>query len=102
MLARVLATEPDVLLLDEPTSDLDPAAAHEVMALLHARAQAGAAVVVVLHALDLALRHADRMVVLQSGRIVADAAPEAALPAAAAAFGLPFGVDPAPRLLPPT
>jgi iron complex transport system ATP-binding protein len=101
MLARVLATEADVLLLDEPTADLDPAAAHAIMALLAALAREGATVVVVLHALDLALRHAGRLVVLDRGRIVADAAPAVALPVAAAVFGLPWGVDPTPRLLPP-
>lgn len=101
MLARALATEPEVLLLDEPTSDLDPRAAHEVVALLAAQARAGRAVVAVLHQLDLALRHAGRVVVLRDGRIAADAPPGAALPAAAAAFGLPWGVDPLPRLLPP-
>lgn len=106
MLARVLAGEPEVLLLDEPTADLDPAAAHEIMALLHRLTRAGRTAVVVLHALDLALRHADRMVVLAAApegpsRIVADAAPRVALPAAAAAFGLPWGRDPEPRLLAP-
>lgn len=101
MLARALATEPETLLLDEPTADLDPAAAHEIMALLQGLARAGRCVVVVLHALDLAVRYADRMVVLNQGRIVADAAPADALPAAAAAFGLPYGLDPMPRLLPP-
>jgi iron complex transport system ATP-binding protein len=103
MLARAFATEPEVFLLDEPTADLDPAAAHEVMALLRETAHRapGRSVLVVLHALDLALRHADRMLVLQAGRIVADAAPAEALPHAAAAFGLPFGSDPSARLLPP-
>lgn len=101
MLARAFATEPEAFLLDEPTADLDPAAAHECMALLARAARDGRTVVVVLHALDLALRYASRMVVLQAGRIVADAVPGDALPAAAAAFGLPWGVDPIPRLLPP-
>jgi iron complex transport system ATP-binding protein len=101
MLARVLATEAQVLLLDEPTADLDPAAAHAIMVLLRRIANQGGCVLVVLHALDLALRYADRVVVLQAGRIVADASPDAALAAAAAAFGLPWGVDPSPRLLPP-
>ena len=101
MLARALATEPAVLLLDEPTADLDPAAAHAMMALLHRFAAAGGSVVAVLHALDLALHHADRLLVLDGGRITADAAPGDALAAAAAAFGLPYGRDPNLRLLPP-
>ncbi len=103
MLARAFATEPEVFLLDEPTADLDPAAAHEVMTLLRdtAHAAPGRSVLVVMHALELAMRYADRMLVLQAGRIVADATPAEALPQAAAAFGLPFGADPAPRLLPP-
>ena len=57
--------------------------------------------VAVLHDLALALHHATRMAVMQDGRIIADAAPEAALPAAAAAFGLAFGVSARPGLLPP-
>ncbi len=101
MLARALATAPAVLLLDEPTADLDPAAAHDIMALLARFAAAGGSVVAVLHALDLCVRYATRMVVLDHGRILADAAPLDALPAAAAAFGLPFGQDTMPRLLPP-
>ncbi|MGA3403262.1 MAG: ATP-binding cassette domain-containing protein [Acetobacteraceae bacterium] len=101
MLARAFATEPDVFLLDEPTADLDPAAAHSVMRLLRDTAEAGRAVVVVQHAIDLAIRFAHRVVVLQSGRMTADLPVRDALPAAAAAFGLPFGLDSEPRLLPP-
>jgi iron complex transport system ATP-binding protein len=101
MLARVFATGPETFLLDEPTADLDPAAAHEILALLQARARAGRTVVVVLHALDLALHWADRLVVLAGGRVVADGTPASVLPAAAAAFGLPWGIDPSPRLLAP-
>jgi ABC-type cobalamin/Fe3+-siderophores transport system ATPase subunit len=101
MLARAFATEPDVLLLDEPTADLDPAAAHEIMRLLRSTADSGRAVVAVLHAFELAVRYAHRVVVLQAGRILADLPADQALPAAAAAFGLAYGSDPAPRLLMP-
>lgn len=100
MLARAFATEPDLFLLDEPTADLDPAAAQAIMGLLRDTAEAGRAVVIVQHAVDLAIRYAHRMVVLKSGRIAADLPAREALPAAAAAFGLPFGLDPEPRLLP--
>jgi iron complex transport system ATP-binding protein len=101
MLARAFATEPDVFLLDEPIADLDPAASHAIMRLLRATADAGHTVIVVLHALDLALRYAHRAVVLAGGRVTADLPAIEALPAAAAAFGLKFGPDPEPRLLPP-
>ena len=101
MLARVFATEPEVFLLDEPTADLDPAASHAIMRLLRATAEAGRAVVVVLHALELATRYAHRVVVLADGRLIADLPADQALPAVAATFGLRFGADPAPRLLPP-
>jgi len=71
------------------------------MALLRHTVAEGRTVVVVLHAIELALRYADRVVVLSGGRIVADQPASRALPAVAAAFGLPYGSDPAPRLLPP-
>jgi len=101
MLARAFATEPEVFLLDEPTADLDPAASHAIMRLLRDATEAGRSVLVVLHAVDLALRYAHRLVVLSAGRITVDLPADQALPAVAAAFGLPFGVDPSPRLLPP-
>jgi iron complex transport system ATP-binding protein len=101
MLARTFATEPEALLLDEPTADLDPASSHAIMRLLRDTAVAGRTVVVVLHAFDLAQRYAHRVVVLAAGRITADLPASEALPAAAAAFGLPFGSDPTQRLLPP-
>ena len=101
MLARAFATEPDVFLLDEPTADLDPAAAHAIMGLLRSTADDGRTVVVVLHAVDLALHYAHRVAVLAGGRVTADLPAANALPAAAAAFGLRFGPDPEPRLLAP-
>lgn len=101
MLARVFATEPRVMLLDEPTADLDPRAAFAIMELLQETAASGRTIVVVLHAIDLALRYAGRLVVLDRGRITADGPPLETLPAAAAAFGLRFGQDSLPHLLPP-
>jgi len=101
MLARALATSPRCLLLDEPVADLDPAAAHQIMALLARFAAGGGSVVAVLHALDLCTRYATRMVVLADGHICADTTPHEAMPHAARAFGLDVGIDTMPRLLPP-
>ena len=79
LLARALATEARALLADEPTAGLDPEAQLMVMERLKARAAAGQAVLVSLHDLALAARFADRVVVLDDSRVVADAAPLAAL-----------------------
>jgi len=79
LLARALAADARALLADEPTAGLDPEAQLMVLERLRARAAAGQAVLVSLHDLALAARHADRVVVLDGGRVVADAAPMAAL-----------------------
>ncbi len=99
MLARALATAAPVLLLDEPVSDLDPRAAHEVMTLLARLAREGKCIVAVLHAVELAAGYATRMLVMADGRVVADGAPDAMLPQAAAAFGM--ALDGAGRLVMP-
>ncbi len=90
LLARALATGARALLADEPTTGLDPEAQLMVLERLKARAAAGQGVLVSLHDLALAARCADRIVVLDAGRVVADAAPLAALTPAVMAetFGL--------------
>jgi iron complex transport system ATP-binding protein len=98
MLARVFATEPEMFLLDEPTADLDPAASHAVLRLLRETAEAGAAVVVVLHAVELAAEYAHRAVLVDRGRIVADRQASEVLEEAASLFGMRAGIG--PRLLP--
>lgn len=74
-LARVLATEAKLILADEPTAALDPRYQLIVLDILHRHARSGGAVVAVLHDLGLAARRADRIVVLDSGRVVADGRP---------------------------
>jgi iron complex transport system ATP-binding protein len=74
LLARALAVEAPVLLLDEPTTHLDAPHQRALCRSLQARAAAGVAVVTVLHDLNLALA-ADRIVVMQKGRVVADGSP---------------------------
>src|SRR6185312_553949 len=70
-LARVLATEAPLILADEPTAALDPRYQLTVMDILRAHANAGGAVLAVLHDLSLAARTADRLVLMDGGRIVA-------------------------------
>jgi energy-coupling factor transporter ATP-binding protein EcfA2 len=72
-LAGVLAMKPSVIVLDEPTSFLDPRTAEEVMrATDDLRRELGLTIVVVEHRLDLVARYAERIVVMDGGRIVAD------------------------------
>lgn len=79
LLARALAAEGRALLADEPAAGLDPAAQLAVMTRLRARARGGQAVLVSLHDLTLAARFADRVLVLDHGRLAADDTPMAAL-----------------------
>lgn len=78
-IARVLATGAPLLLADEPTASLDLRHQIAILGLLRGHADDGGTVVAVLHDLGLAARHADRIVVLDDGRVVADAVPREAL-----------------------
>ena len=94
-IVRVLTQVDDVadalVLLDEPTNQLDLRHQQTLIAVLRARAAAGAVVIAAVHDLNFALAIADRIVLLRDGRIVADAAPDTALTAATIADV--FGVD---------
>jgi len=71
MLARALAQRPRLLLLDEPTNHLDVGAQLDVLAVLRHLASSGTTVVAALHDLSSAAAHADAVVVLSHGRLVA-------------------------------
>jgi iron complex transport system ATP-binding protein len=75
LLARALATQAPVLLVDEPVAALDPRHQLVVLDVLRGRAAAGAAVVCVMHDLTLAARFADRVVLLDGGRVRAEGEP---------------------------
>ena len=78
-LAMVLAQDTPVLLLDEPTAALDAHASHEIMELARGLARSGKTVGVVIHDLDLALRYADELIVVDEGLPVASGLREAIL-----------------------
>ena len=72
-LAGILAMKPSVIVLDEPTSFLDPQTAEEVMrAADNLRKELGLTIIVVEHRLDLVARYAERILVMDNGSIVAD------------------------------
>lgn len=77
-LASVMAARPDVLVLDEPTSQLDPIAASDFLATVHRiNRELGTTVVVSEHRLEEVYGLTDRVVVLEEGRVVADGEPRA-------------------------
>jgi iron complex transport system ATP-binding protein len=94
LVARALATEAPILLADEPIAALDPRHQLLVLDVLKARARGGAAVVVAMHDLALAARFADRIVLIDGGRLVAEGAPADVLTPArlAASFGIEASV----------
>jgi iron complex transport system ATP-binding protein len=91
LLARAMAQESTLLLLDEPTTALDVGHACHVMDLLAGLRDAGRTVVVSLHDLTLALRGPDRVVLLDGGEVTGDGPPADVLTGASAARA--FGVS---------
>ena len=75
IIARSLINQPEVLLLDEPTTGLDPQARHVVWDRLYRLKQAGTTLLLTTHYMDEAEQLCDRLVVMDHGRIVAEGSP---------------------------
>ncbi len=97
LIARALAQDTPVLVLDEPTTHLDWRVQLEVLELARDRARAGLAVLAVLHDLNLAARFADQVVLLHRGRVVATGTPAQVLTPARVAQVYEVEVDLIPR-----
>ncbi len=89
-LAQALAQDPDLLLLDEPTTHLDVRYAHLLLAAVESRVRTGRTALAVFHDLDEAARWCDRLLLLDHGRLVADGPPADVLtpPHLAAVYGM--------------
>lgn len=76
-IAGVLAMQPEVLILDEPTAGLDPAGRTEILELLQMlHRERNIAVILVSHSMDDVARYAERILVMNQGELVLDGAPE--------------------------
>lgn len=90
-IARLLAGEHRLLLADEPIANLDPRFQMEILHALRVHAQERGGAIVVLHDLNIAARHCDRLLMLAAGRVVSIGSPRAVLTAAriAEVFAVP-------------
>ena len=89
-LARAVAQQPRVLLLDEPTSNLDILHQLKILGLVRRLVGDGLTAIAAIHDLNLAARYCDRLVLLDKGRVVTDGRPEEVLTAETleSAFGV--------------
>ena len=74
-LASIYALNPDILIVDEPTTGQDRAFSERLFQLLRELSLQGKGIVIITHSVELAAKYADRVVVLKKGRIIADGPP---------------------------
>jgi len=74
-IAGVLAMEPEVMVLDEPTSNLDPATSEEIMDMLDELNCGGKTMIISTHDVELAYRWADRVLLMEEGRVLQGGSP---------------------------
>jgi energy-coupling factor transport system ATP-binding protein len=76
-IAGVLAMEPDVIVLDEPTAGLDPRGRKEIMDMFYSlHKDRGLSTILVTHSMEDAARYADQIVIMQNGKVVKKGTPE--------------------------
>ncbi|QCJ40577.1 energy-coupling factor ABC transporter ATP-binding protein [Bacillus sp. S3] len=76
-IAGVLAMEPDVIVLDEPTAGLDPRGRKEIMDMFYTLHKVrGLSTILVTHSMEDAARYADKIVIMQQGKVVKQGSPE--------------------------
>jgi energy-coupling factor transport system ATP-binding protein len=76
-IAGVLAMEPEVIVLDEPTAGLDPRGRKEIMDMFYSlHKERGLSTILVTHSMEDAARYADQIVIMQQGRVVKKGTPE--------------------------
>jgi iron complex transport system ATP-binding protein len=95
LIARALITQPDALLLDEPTTGLDLVARHRFMDTVSRLAREGTTVILVTHHVDEIFPETRRVVLLREGRVAFAGATEDALTPSrlSEVFGAPVAVD---------
>lgn len=74
-IAGIIALEPTILVLDEPTAGLDPQGSHEMMELFKEIHQQGTTIIMVTHNMDNVLKYASRAIVMNKGEIISDSTP---------------------------
>ena len=74
-IAGVLAMEPKILILDEPTAGLDPAGREEILSLLDTLHKDGMTIILISHSMEDVATHAGRIMVMEKGRVFLDGAP---------------------------
>lgn len=74
-IAGILAIEPDILVLDEPTAGLDPNGANELMSLVCKMNKEGKTIILVTHDMDLVLKYCQKVFVVNEGKIISSGKP---------------------------
>jgi energy-coupling factor transport system ATP-binding protein len=74
-IASILAMNPEVIVLDEPTSFLDPLSAKKIFEVIYDLKKLGRTVVLVEHRLDLTARYADHLIIMDNGKVALDGDP---------------------------